>query len=84
MNYSLLKQARDEGTPAWDNVFQKALYIALVFATGARNSDATKGLLDTRDLAALEWKDVEIKMMNGETIEDLVAEVTIRTEKGLK
>ncbi|UPX16703.1 uncharacterized protein EKO05_0007091 [Ascochyta rabiei] len=82
--HSLVTQAFQYGTMTWDIVLAKCLSIVLVSALGARAGDVTVAPRDQHTLPYLVYKDVIIKMKEGSTIDDLVAVVTLRNEKGDK
>jgi hypothetical protein len=81
---ALLRQALEEGTTNWDKTIQKALSILLIAALSCRNGDITKTQSETHDRPFLCYDDITIKLVNGVGLENLVASVVIRNEKGKK
>jgi hypothetical protein len=81
---AMVKQALEHGTMTWDITVAKVLSIVFVAALGARTGDVTVAPLDRHKLPYLCYQDVVIKMDGGTTIDDLMAIVTIRNEKGDK
>ncbi|KFY43691.1 hypothetical protein V494_01849 [Pseudogymnoascus sp. VKM F-4513 (FW-928)] len=81
---ALLQEAVEDGTTNWDKVIQKALSIVLVAALSCRTGDITKETLDIHDRPFLCYDDVSIKLVDGNSLNNLVAEVVIRNEKSRK
>jgi hypothetical protein len=81
---SLVNQASQNGTMAWEITLAKCLSIVLVAAVGARTGGVTVAPLDQHTLPYLAYKDIVIKMKGSSTINDLNAILTLRNEKGDK
>lgn len=77
-------KALEQGTTNWDKTIQKALSIVLVAALCCRGGDIMMTNGETHDLPFLCYDDITIKLVGGQTLEHLVAEVVIRNEKGKK
>jgi hypothetical protein len=84
MVVALLRHAIENGTTNWDKTIQKVLSILLIAALSCRSGDIMKTQSETHDRPFLCYDDITIKMVNGVGLEDLVATVVIRNEKGKK
>jgi hypothetical protein len=60
------------------------LFIVLVAAIAARTGDVTKALLEVHKLPFLCFKDITLKLVDGNSLSYLEAKVLIRNEKGDK
>jgi hypothetical protein len=80
----LIRDALEEGTLNCDVTLTKALSILLVAPPGARSRDVTVAPLDSQELSYLCSKDITLKLVVGNLLENLVAKVVIRNEKGQK
>jgi hypothetical protein len=79
------KDALENGTINWDVTLSKALSLLLIAPLAARSGVLNK---DKRDeqllLPFICWNDITMKLVNGEDINNLLAEVVSRNEKGHK
>lgn len=84
MLVGLFRRAMKEGTANWDRVLPKVLSLLLLGALACRVGDITQNNKDTHDLPFLCYKDITIKLVGGTGLENLVALIVIRNEKGKK
>lgn len=80
----VLEDGLKRGTVSWDVTLAKTLSIVMVAALASRAGDVTVAPLEGQKLPYLCYKDVVIKLVGGNAVENLVAEVVIRNEKGYK
>lgn len=81
---SMLREALEEGTTNWDKTIQKALSLLLVGALSCRTGDIMKDQSDVHDLPFLCYDDITVKLVGGDGIENLEAEIVIRNQKRKK
>lgn len=81
---AILHDAIEHGTPNWDKVIQRVLGLLLISALSCRSGDIMTSTRDTQKLPFLCYNDVTIKLVNGDRLENLQAEVLIRNEKKKK
>ena len=84
LSAGMFTDALKNGTINWDVVLAKALSIVMTAATGARTGDLTVATMDEQELPYLCYKDITLKLAGGDKLENLVAKVLIRNEKGWK
>jgi hypothetical protein len=68
----------------WDVTLSRITSIVLTAALSTRSGDIATDPTDNQPLPYLCYKDVTIKLVGGQNIEDLVTEVVIRNEKSKK
>lgn len=80
---AFLQAAIDRGCLSWDVILCKVLSIVLMSALACRSGDIALTQGYTNEY--LRWEDVQLKLgKGGDTIDDLEADVTLRSEKGKK
>lgn len=80
---AILTDALNNGVPNWDIIIQRALSIVMMAALASRSGDFTRRSdYNDHELAFLAYKDVWMKLVGGEEITNIQAEVVIRNEKG--
>lgn len=72
------------GTLNWDVTIYKALSIVFIAALACRTGDIAKDKLDNQLLPYLCYSDITMKLVNGDDIASIQAQVTIRNEKAYK
>lgn len=78
---AILDNALSEGTLHWDVTLSRIASLVLVAALSARAGDLNADPLDDQPLPYLCYKDIDLKFVGGQEIENLEAELTIRNEK---
>ena len=73
-----------EGVCNWDIALAKIQNMVLVSALGCRVGDITKGQRDRHNLPYLCYGDIQMKLIGGGTVDDLVMVVLLRNNKGCK
>lgn len=81
---AMLIDALTRGTLNWDVTLSKLTSIVLTAALLVRSGDILADSLDDQPLPYLCYQDITLKLVGGQDIEHLVAEVVIRNEKGKK
>lgn len=81
---TIMREALEEGTPTWDKTIMKANVILLISSLQCRCGDIMISPRDEHPLPFLCYDDIVIKLRGGEGVDNLVAMVTIRNEKGHK
>ena len=81
---AVLEDAVRNGSRNWDVTIHMILSILMTSALQCRSGDIAKSTYNTQPLPCLVYKDISIKLINGEDIDQLEARVTIRNEKGHK
>jgi hypothetical protein len=84
LSSALFTDALRNGTVNWDITMAKALSMVLVAAIAARTGDVTKAPLEVHKLPFLCFKDITLKLVDGNSLSHLEAKVLIRNEKGDK
>lgn len=81
---AIITDALQYGTLTWDISLAKVLSIVWVAALGVRTGDVNATPRDHQKLPYLCYHDITIKMDQGTSIDDLLAVVVIRNQKGDK
>ncbi|OBT86748.1 hypothetical protein VE02_06282 [Pseudogymnoascus sp. 03VT05] len=81
---AILEDAIDNGSTNWDKTLQKALSLLLISALSCRSGDIMTSTMDTQKLPFLCYDDITIKLVGGDGLEHLQADVLIRNEKKRK
>lgn len=81
---ALLQDALNDGTVSWDVVISKVLSLVLVASLTARSGDVLASRLNDNPRPAVFFEDLVVKLVGGDKVENLVARITIRNEKGFK
>jgi hypothetical protein len=68
----------------WDITIQKVLSILFISALSCRPGDIMKSWEDERPLPFIYYNDIMIKLVGGNKVEHLQAQVIISNEKGKK
>ncbi|KAH7412525.1 hypothetical protein BKA64DRAFT_770267 [Cadophora sp. MPI-SDFR-AT-0126] len=84
LSTGILRDALANGTLNWDVTLAKALSIVLTAGLASRTGDITVAPMDVQELPYLCYKDITLKLVGGDGLTSLVAEVLIRNEKGDK
>lgn len=74
----MVNHALNQGTMNWDVTLSRITSIVLTGALSARAGDVTTDALDDQPLPYLCYKDITMKFVGGQEIEDLQAKVVIR------
>ncbi|KFY59512.1 hypothetical protein V496_05667, partial [Pseudogymnoascus sp. VKM F-4515 (FW-2607)] len=80
----IFQDAINEGTGNWDKPIQRALSILLISALSCRSGDIMTSTRDTQKIPFLCYNDITVKLVGGDGLENLEAEVLIRNEKKKK
>lgn len=80
----IFREAINEGTGNWDKPIQRALSLLLISALSCRSGDIMTSTRDTQKLPFLCYNDITVKLVGGNGLENLEAEVLIRNEKKKK
>jgi hypothetical protein len=75
---AMVNHALNQGTMNWDVTLSRITSIVLTGALSARAGDVTTDALDDQPLPYLCYKDITMKFVGGQEIEDLQAKVVIR------
>ena len=81
---AVLENGLKHGSNNWDATLARTLSIVMVAALASLAGDVTVAALDEQKTPYLCYKDVGVNLLGGNTVENLVAEVVIRNEKGFK
>ena len=84
LTYGLLVDALENGTIQWTTVITKVLSMVIAAATGARAGDIMKDPLDVHELPFLCYRDITLKLSDGDSLDNMVAQIVIRNGKGHK
>jgi hypothetical protein len=84
LSTGLSTAALTDGTMSWDTVICKVQRMLLTSALACRSGDIGGCLGDTHAHQFLVYKDIVLNMGDGNTLDSLVATVTICNEKGKK
>ncbi|KAL8643647.1 MAG: hypothetical protein Q9210_007603, partial [Variospora velana] len=77
-----LIKALAEGTMCWDQVFSRVGTMVWMSALQCRAGDFLKDALDDHPLPYLAYRDIELRLVGGLSLEHLTAKVTLRNVKG--
>ncbi|KFY24325.1 hypothetical protein V493_05304 [Pseudogymnoascus sp. VKM F-4281 (FW-2241)] len=78
---AMFQDALCEGTLSWDVTLSKCTSIVLTSALSCRAGDITTDPLDDQPLPFLCYRDITMRLLGGEGVENIIAEVVIRNEK---
>jgi hypothetical protein len=84
LSSALFTDALRNRTINWDVTMAKALSIVLIATIATYTGDVTKALLEVHKLPFLYFKDITLKLVDGNSLSYLEAKVLIRNEKGDK
>lgn len=81
---AMLVDALSMGTVHWDVTLSKVTSVVVTAAITARAGDIYADRADDQPLPYLCYQDIRLKLVEGDNVEHLAAEVVIRNEKGQK
>lgn len=84
MTMALLENAIDDGTKSWDHTANDILMLVLTSSLQCRAGDIMRSWIDKHPFPYIMYSDIVMKFVGGFQIENLVARVKIRNEKGHK
>lgn len=77
-------KALAEGTMCWDQVLSRVGTMVWMSALQCRAGDFLKATIDDHPLPYLAYRDIELRLVGGLSLEHLTAKVTLRNVKGDK